>query len=232
MRTAPRKTVSNDSRHCSSVTAVAGLTGGPPTEMRAPSSRLPRSRAAVTSRSAASGSALFTAIARAVPVDPRSRASAVSRSAAALTASAWREAMTTCAPSATRHSAAAKPSPRDAPVRMYTRPASPRSMPSSNRTVLSRCLDRRSAQCSRTQPAATIGRCTSSRTPSRCRRRSWKTCESASGVPAGPTRRPENPGARAPIWITCRGCWPTGPTGSTGGHRSASSTATSTTSPR
>ena len=120
-RTVPRKTVSKDSRHCSSVTCAAEPTGGPPTEMSAPSSRPKCSPAASTRRCGVAGSA-------SVAASPVAYAAPPSRSTAAATRPGSRAAITTLAPSATSCSAVASPSPFEAPVSRNTRSASPRSM--------------------------------------------------------------------------------------------------------
>ena len=57
-RTPPRNTDSNAPRHWSSVIDMAGPAGGPPTLIRAPSSRPQRSCAAAISRAGVSASAL------------------------------------------------------------------------------------------------------------------------------------------------------------------------------
>ena len=110
-RTAPRKTDSNADRHCSSVIALGGPGGGPPTLTSAPSSRPHRSVAAATSCSAVAGSALSA-------MTGSTQSSAMARRDAAVSSSRGpsRPVMTTCAPSATSASAVARPRPRDPPV--------------------------------------------------------------------------------------------------------------------
>src|SRR6478752_1123123 len=118
-RTAPRKTDSNADCHWSSVLSARKPGAGPPTLIRMPSSLPKRSFAASTSRRAASGSALSA---------PSPTASAPSSAAASTASFSSRPEMTTFAPSAARARAVALPSPRVAPVTMYTRSFSPRSM--------------------------------------------------------------------------------------------------------
>lgn len=106
-RTAPRKTDSNDARHCSSELAVGYPGGGPPTLIRMPSKPPNSARAVRIRRSARAGSALSPA----TPCAPGPIAAAAS-----LTLLSSRPETTTFAPSATSASAVARPSPRDAPV--------------------------------------------------------------------------------------------------------------------
>ena len=105
-RGTPSRTTSTSPRRTCSTPCPSG---GPPTEIRAPSSRPNASRAASMSRAGVAGSALSA-----------STVTAASPSAAAASAreSALRPEITTFAPSATSTSAVARPRPRAPPVTM------------------------------------------------------------------------------------------------------------------
>ena len=107
-RTAPRKTLPNAACQASSGVSAAVPPGGPPTLISAPSRRPNSARAAPISWSGVAGSALSAAIPTARP-RPRTPAARVA-------AAPSRPLTTTRAPSATRASAVAYPSPRLPPV--------------------------------------------------------------------------------------------------------------------
>jgi hypothetical protein len=124
--TAPRKTLSNADRHCSSVVLEIVPGGVPPALISAPSRREKRSRAASISRPGVAGSALSAATQVTSPLAAAFRAR---RPAAVAAVVSVGELSTTRAPSAMRASAAANPRPRLPPVTRYTLLCSPRSMP-------------------------------------------------------------------------------------------------------
>src|SRR6478736_6819973 len=123
-RTAPRNTDSKAALHWSSEIAVTGPFGGPPTLIRAPSTRPNASSAAASSRPGVSRSALSAT----TPTAARRPATSSSAALASSSDSCERPDSTTRAPSATSTSAVARPSPRAPPVTMKTRSVSCRSI--------------------------------------------------------------------------------------------------------